>query len=182
MVIFLTHSCLRMCGLIFKSNPGSQQTNSPVPYTDSFKNLRENLVAVLIFPLLWRDQQKETAVSDSLVKTQIILDQFINKADVSPVPKWHLSHFSFRWVCEWCLQSSILREPGGGWGSQRDMDTLGSLLLNLLICYLTPVRDFHILQKIYAFLIQRWKQNFCSISGLTPISTTKHRKKINAFD
>lgn len=171
-----------MCGLTLKSNPGSLQTNSPVPYTDSFKNLQENLVAVLIFPLHWRDQQKETAVNDSLVKTQIMLDQFINKADVSPLPKWHRSHFSLRWVCEWRLQSSILREHGGGWASHRDMDTLGSLLLNLLICYLTPVREFRILQKIYAFLIQRWKQNFCSISGLTQIPTTKQRKKINAFD
>lgn len=46
-----------------------------------------------------------------------------------------------------------MSEDSGGWGNQGDMDTLGSLLLNLLICYLTPVKEFHILQKIYTLLI-----------------------------
>lgn len=43
-------------------------------------------------------------------------------------------------MCEWCVQPSIIRGHNGGWGSRGDLDTPGSSLLDLLICFLTPAR------------------------------------------
>ena len=61
----------------------------------------------------------------------------------------------FSEMCEWCLQPSIIKGHNGGWGSRRDLDTPGSSLLDLLICYLTPARALPNLKKTYASIIQR---------------------------
>lgn len=58
----------------------------------------------------------------------------------------------FSEICELCLPSSIIKGHNGGWGSWRDLDTPGSSLLDLLICYLTPVRVFLHLKKGLCFL------------------------------
>lgn len=105
----------------------------------SFKHLQETPKSPVVVKRPDKSRQQWVTVFYRWhTKKQLILDQFITKADVSPSGKWHLSHFSLRWVCEWCLQPSIMRELSGGWGCQRAVDTLGSLLLNLLMCYLTP--------------------------------------------
>lgn len=79
----------------------------------SFKHLQETpngaLSPVVVKRPKKRRRQWVTVLYRWHTKKQHILDQFITKADVSPSGKWHLSHFSLRWVCEWCLQPSIIR-------------------------------------------------------------------------
>lgn len=88
---FQVQVCIYVCG-----SDHQTQTTSPVLNKKSPTG---------VFILCYGDAQlKETAVSDSLErmtrKETNIQDHFINKADIFPSRKWHVSHFSLRWVCE----------------------------------------------------------------------------------
>lgn len=104
MLVVLSHSGLHMC--VCDSDHQTQINSLVLKKKKKKKNLTYWCVNV---PICYEDTQlKETAVSDSLVrltrKETNTQDQFINKADIFPSHKWRVSHFSLRWVCEWCLQ------------------------------------------------------------------------------
>lgn len=69
-----------------------------------------------------------------------------------------------------------MREDSKGWGSHGAMDTLGSLLLNLLICYLTPVREFLHSTKDIRFLNSGMKTKLLLCLGINS-NSSKNAKK-----
>lgn len=84
------------------------RSESQVPFS-TFEKL---LSGVLTFLLLWGGQTKGDS-GDSLArmtnkdtKENIMPEQYITTADVSPSHKWHPSHFSLRCVNDVCSHPS----------------------------------------------------------------------------
>lgn len=74
------------------------QTISPV------LNQRKARLAWSYSRLFWRYPTNGDTLVWMTRKETNIQHHFVNKADGFPSHKWHVSHFSLRWVCDWCLQ------------------------------------------------------------------------------